>query len=86
MLLGLYLVRMSDVFAREEYRMFVDAFKLIVKDMYPASEYAKTMHEIWKSLKIEKLYFLKSKLEIIFPKVVDKGRPGRPRMPFGVRL
>jgi len=73
LLLGLYLVRMSDVFAREEYRMFVEAFKQIAREMYPPSaENLRTVQEIWKSLKIEKLYFLKSKLEIIFPKVLGR--------------
>ena len=73
-MLGLYVTSLRDVFAREEYRMFVDAFKLVVKEMYPslADNGKRSMHELWKYLKGPKLDFLKGKLELIFPKVLGR--------------
>ena len=74
-LLGLYLTRMSDVFSREEYRMFIDAFKLITAEMFPSIvewTRTKTIGEVWKMLRGPKLDFLKTKLELIFPKVLGR--------------
>jgi len=77
-ILGLYLLRLGDVFSRKEYRTFGNAVKLIVREIYPVSNKTveggkiRKIHEIWKSLVGDKLDFLKAKLEMVFPKVLGR--------------
>ena len=55
--------------------MFIDAFKLITAEMFPSIvewTRTKTIGEVWKMLRGPKLDFLKTKLELIFPKVLGR--------------